>query len=249
MIFNIQKLAIIAAVAFSSVSALSIPGHGVATIQAREPSTAVAAREEVRSFEPSRVIQGPAWTAPSAFWIFLIDVLSARLRSNKRCIKITKKFGGVDYTIGYLSEDDIHGNGIFKVTSEKRDCLKVVAPTGSGPFDLPIHGENGSKKYLGLAGNDGLKASYPVRTRQTSVNARPQGVGNTSGLSLSESAVWSVSGNTLTAIWWPENGNKINVKTMFWPQERDYLYFVTKPAGFSQIAPSAYEVTLHLVSP
>ncbi|KAJ2933308.1 hypothetical protein H1R20_g3781, partial [Candolleomyces eurysporus] len=238
MIFNIQKLAVIAAVAFSSVSALSIPGHEAATLQAREPSSVVAAREEVRSFEPSRVIQARGQRPhPSG------------TSSNKKCIKITKKFGGMDYTVGYLSEDDIHGNGIFKVTSEKHNCLKVVAPTGSGPFDLPIHGENGSKKYLGLAGNDDLKASYPVRTRQTSVNSRPQGVGNTSGLSLSESAVWSVSGNVLTAIWWPEHGNKINVKTMFWPQQRDYLYFVTKPAGFSQIAPSAYEVTLHLVNP
>ncbi|KAJ2918782.1 hypothetical protein MD484_g1599, partial [Candolleomyces efflorescens] len=241
MILNIQKLILLTAVAFTSVSALSIVGHGSASLQGREPSAVVAAREEVRSFEPSRVIQGRSGGSrpqPSGS------------SSNKKCIKITKKIGGATIPIGYLSENYVYRSGVFKVTWNKWDCLKVVVPTGSGPFDLPIYGENGSKKYLGLAGHDGLKASYPVKTRQTSVDSRPQNVGNdASDLPLSESAVWSVDGNTLTAIWWPENGAKINVKTMLWPQQLDYLYFVTKPAEFSQTARGAFEVTLQLTNP
>ncbi|TEB21674.1 hypothetical protein FA13DRAFT_98257 [Coprinellus micaceus] len=164
--------------------------------------------------------------------------------------KSPKKFGGAVIPLGFVSDSLSNSKGTYKLTAWKWECLQVVVPSTPGPFDLPIKDLNGSKRFLGLAGDNTKSSLSLVRTAQTGPGSQPQAVGNTGvGLPLSESAVWSISGGKLTATWKPQSGNTFSVPAYHWLANPENLYFVTNPAAFASNHFGAYEVTLELVSP
>ncbi|KAH9486030.1 hypothetical protein JR316_0000094 [Psilocybe cubensis] len=188
-------------------------------------------------FNPSRVARSPP--KPSGF---------PNEVCNKR-IKVLNTYGGV---VGYIAKTQ--SNGAFKVDKSgwSGNHLQIKYTPSSNPFNVLIESfGSGSKPTLGFGGkNSNLNTSnnYNVLTGTNSLASGSTPVNNANSLSSSygrsyaESAVWSVSGNRLTAIW--VNPGRLTVSTDFYVTSSNELIQVatgiSPPGGSSKVAKSPY---------
>uniref|UniRef100_A0A8H7Y8U2 Uncharacterized protein n=1 Tax=Psilocybe cubensis TaxID=181762 RepID=A0A8H7Y8U2_PSICU len=183
-------------------------------------------------FNPSRVARSPP--KPSGF---------PNEVCNKR-IKVLNTYGGV---VGYIAKTQ--SNGAFKVDKSgwSGNHLQIKYTPSSNPFNVLIESfGSGSKPTLGFGGkNSNLNTSnnYNVLTGTNSLASGSTPVNNANSLSSSygrsyaESAVWSVSGNRLTAIW--VNPGRLTVSTDFYVTSSNELIQVatgiSPPGGSSKV--------------
>jgi hypothetical protein len=161
----------------------------------------------------------------------------SNIPKKKYCIKV-KRDGD---KVGWISE---YGK-TYTVTSKRKDCLEVY-PQGS---DLVIaaYNRNFPERFYGLAATTdepSIKYALGVRTEQSS---RP--IKNKNSLSpsfrWSESSVWSINGNHLSATWTAKNGVTKSAPT-YMVKNDDRVFFVTNYNNFKNDFKRNYAVNLVL---